>query len=243
MQPTNHNSICRGCEKPLLSENRSIADGCPCNSERGINHGLVPPEVCTCKICDPAQQGCSRAKPTETAFATTEFEARESDSSALQRIAKEAAEVDRKYGELLGIIDEEVKRLEERRQIFCAGTPRERLRRILEDTHQSEVDAIEGCKRFRDDCVNWLRALSIVIAGVGNAATHNEKSARCRMAVETVESAIVALREREFGNHGWRFWREDVFRNDYPTREYVRRIHELEEKIRELSCQNPVPVN
>jgi hypothetical protein len=38
-----------------------VADGCPCNSGRGVNHGLVPADVCTCLVCDPAQTGSSRA--------------------------------------------------------------------------------------------------------------------------------------------------------------------------------------
>lgn len=51
---------CRGCGKPLVKGNARIADGCPCNSARGINHGIVPVNVCTCKDCDPAETGSSR---------------------------------------------------------------------------------------------------------------------------------------------------------------------------------------
>jgi len=52
---------CRGCGRLLLPENRdSIADGCPCNSVRGVNHGLVPVRTCTCPTCDPAQTGSVR---------------------------------------------------------------------------------------------------------------------------------------------------------------------------------------
>ncbi len=53
---------CRGCGEGLLPENRRIADGCPCNSRRGINHGLVAKNTCTCVECDPAQTGSSRVK-------------------------------------------------------------------------------------------------------------------------------------------------------------------------------------
>lgn len=52
--------VCLGCGKPLIKDNWIIADGCPCNSPRGINHGLVPTEVCTCPICDPASTGSTR---------------------------------------------------------------------------------------------------------------------------------------------------------------------------------------
>jgi hypothetical protein len=50
---------CRGCGKPIVF-NDTLADACPCNSPRGINHGLVPTSVCTCVECDPAQTGSAR---------------------------------------------------------------------------------------------------------------------------------------------------------------------------------------
>jgi hypothetical protein len=51
---------CRACGKELLPENIRIADGCPCNSARGVNHGLVAANTCTCVICDPEQSGSTR---------------------------------------------------------------------------------------------------------------------------------------------------------------------------------------
>lgn len=56
----NWDSRCRGCGQPLLPENVRIADGCPCNSERGVNHGLVAVSTCTCGDCDPEQTGSTR---------------------------------------------------------------------------------------------------------------------------------------------------------------------------------------
>lgn len=55
-----HRDACRGCGKPLLPHNSVAADGCPCNSPRGVNHGLVPKNTCTCVECDPAQTGSAR---------------------------------------------------------------------------------------------------------------------------------------------------------------------------------------
>lgn len=58
--------LCRGCGVPIrFTEdgylvNDRVADGCSCNSPRGINHGLVPAYVCTCSFCDPAQTGSVR---------------------------------------------------------------------------------------------------------------------------------------------------------------------------------------
>lgn len=57
---SNPPDVCRGCGAMLLPENRRIADGCPCNNPRGINHGLVPKNTCTCVECDPAQTGSTR---------------------------------------------------------------------------------------------------------------------------------------------------------------------------------------
>ena len=51
---------CRGCGRWLNPCADTIADGCPCNSPRGINHGIVPEHACTCPVCDPAQTGSAR---------------------------------------------------------------------------------------------------------------------------------------------------------------------------------------
>lgn len=51
---------CRHCGQDLLPENAMMADGCPCNSGRGINHGIVDVLTCTCKVCDPEETGGSR---------------------------------------------------------------------------------------------------------------------------------------------------------------------------------------
>ncbi len=53
---------CRHCGQNLLPENAQMADGCPCNSGRGINHGLVDVLTCTCNVCDPAGTGGSRLR-------------------------------------------------------------------------------------------------------------------------------------------------------------------------------------
>jgi len=55
--------LCRACGQPIQPEDRGLADGCPCNSPRGVNHGLVPTHVCTCPECDPAGTGAVRQKP------------------------------------------------------------------------------------------------------------------------------------------------------------------------------------
>lgn len=68
---------CRACGKPLDPSLTRVADGCPCNSPRGINHGLVPANVCTCVLCDPAQTGAARGNDS----AEEEAKAREFDGA------------------------------------------------------------------------------------------------------------------------------------------------------------------
>lgn len=57
------NTLCNGCREPLYLVNYRIADGCSCNSPRGINHGRVPVNTCTCDECDPDQTGSTRYSP------------------------------------------------------------------------------------------------------------------------------------------------------------------------------------
>ena len=61
--PYSNPDACRGCGGALLPEHRRAADGCPCNAPRGVNHGLVPKNTCTCEECDPAQTGSTRIPP------------------------------------------------------------------------------------------------------------------------------------------------------------------------------------
>lgn len=56
---------CRGCGEALNPANSSMADGCPCNSARGVNHGIVSVPTCTCIECDPDQTGSSRQRKSE----------------------------------------------------------------------------------------------------------------------------------------------------------------------------------
>ncbi len=68
-------AICQGCGRELDQWLQWIADGCDCNSPRGINHGLVPVDVCTCVGCDPEQTGASRANITSMRRRIDELEA------------------------------------------------------------------------------------------------------------------------------------------------------------------------
>ncbi len=45
---------CNGCGTPLLLQNMYVDDGCPCNTQRGINFAPMP-----CRLCG----GASCVKP------------------------------------------------------------------------------------------------------------------------------------------------------------------------------------
>ncbi len=54
---------CRGCKELLDPANfDTVADGCQCNSPRGINHGIVPEHTCVCEVCDAEGTGVVRPK-------------------------------------------------------------------------------------------------------------------------------------------------------------------------------------
>lgn len=71
--------VCRGCNQPLKAENAWMSDGCPCNNPRGINHGLVPKEVCTCEECAKPDHIVDANKMIEPA---TDFDFDEAASKA-----------------------------------------------------------------------------------------------------------------------------------------------------------------
>jgi hypothetical protein len=85
---------CRGCGKPLSMKNWNVADGCPCNSTRGVNHGLVPMLTCTCKECDPDQTGGTRDAKTMLA----KNEELEALLESEKKLAKNRLELATTYG-------------------------------------------------------------------------------------------------------------------------------------------------
>jgi hypothetical protein len=101
------------------------------------------------------------------------------------------------------------------------------------------VSALRDTKQFRDDMLTYFRALVIVLDMTGNAATHAEKNARLRGAVELLEQMAERLRlEIVFSHFHWR----DAFASDWPTRRLLERVHELERELSELrSSQANVP--
>lgn len=107
-----------------------------------------------------------------------------------------------------------------------------RIQEVVNHYTRTAAMALSREKAFRDDMLTWLRAMSINVDMVGNAGTHQEKAARLRGLSEVIESVIHKIQnwKVEFG-YKW-YDRDDIFKSDYPVREFVQRIHELERELK-----------
>lgn len=110
------------------------------------------------------------------------------------------------------------------------------IRSVIGHYHDLATGQLRRTKEFRDDVMIHLRALALVVEMAGSAATHAEKNARLRGVGELIGGAIEKLRRERFeiSSVGWPMF-EDVFRSDYPTRELLQRIRELEAENARLS--------
>lgn len=112
-----------------------------------------------------------------------------------------------------------------------------RLHRLISHYNMTAANALATTKSFRDDMLTWLRAMSLVGEMAGNAGTHAEKNARLRGMVELIESAIQKIQNQRM-EFNYRWWNhEDIFKSDYPVRQFVDRIHELERENESLKQQ------
>lgn len=116
---------------------------------------------------------------------------------------------------------------------FC-GPLASRLACVLRHYRDLATNHLAGAAAFRDDVLAYLRALVLVTESAANGATHREKDARLRGLVEMLESAIEKLRKEKFDFAYARWTMPDLWRSDYPVREYVRRIHDLEDELKRL---------
>lgn len=114
----------------------------------------------------------------------------------------------------------------------------QRLESMLRFYQDRAVNQMRGSQSLRDDVLVYMRALSMIVAQAADAATHGEKNARLRGVIAMCETAIQQLRKEEFSFNSNFYWREDIFRSDYPVRHYLDRIHELEQKVEELQKAN-----
>lgn len=114
------------------------------------------------------------------------------------------------------------------------GTPAQKVKAILREYEDKAVKAYSDVKHVRDDMLTFFRALALVLNMTGEAATHAEKNARLRGAIELLETAIEKLRHQNleslFDIYRW----PDLFRSEWPTRRLMERIHDLERQVKEL---------
>jgi chromosome segregation ATPase len=111
--------------------------------------------------------------------------------------------------------------------------------KIIEHYECQRLGLLAKLKNFKDDVIVYLRALAMVANSVSNADTHAEKNARLRGMLSQLESAIKAVKEEQndFLNEYW--GTPDLFRSDYPIREYVQKIRNLESKLQSLKLKHP----
>lgn len=130
-------------------------------------------------------------------------------------------------------IDDIVTHYEQENHVGYAGDLDWRVNQMIRHYQDIATNQLAGVKAVRDDMLIWLRAMAMIVEMVANAATHAEKNARLRGVIEMIETSVQRLREQEIGFQ-WSTWRmPDLFRSDYPVVQYIRRIHELEEQLKE----------
>lgn len=123
------------------------------------------------------------------------------------------------------------------------GAYHDQVKGTIEHFKDSAIQALAGAKATRDDMLTYFRAIVIVIESALAAATHKEKDARLRGAIDVLERALHKLHQMQF-NFSYRIWdKPDVFRSDFPTRDLMERIHTLEQRLAELKPTDPLIAN
>ncbi len=117
------------------------------------------------------------------------------------------------------------------------GTPAQIVKSILREYEDKTTKAYSDVKHFRDDVLTYFRAMALILTMTGEAATHAEKNARLRGAIELIESTVEKLRHQNleslFDIYRW----PDLFRSDWPTRRLMEKIHDLERQVKDIQPQ------
>ncbi len=122
------------------------------------------------------------------------------------------------------------------------GSLADQVREAFQWHHRKTEQVIGGAKAFNQDLIVYFRAIALVAGMVGNAGTHREKNARLRGLIEQIESAVQKLRDNDMRFDRDYYWAApDVWRSDYPVREYIQRNQELERQIAELKGEQQKP--
>lgn len=151
------------------------------------------------------------------------------------------AELSRGYGwwrSMKAVIEEQENKLHHHYGSFGAA---DRLRYIFRNLERKAEQSQFAYHHLKEDMLVWARAVGLAANMAANGGTHREINARMRGLIEMIESAVTAIRDaKEDERHGFYGAHvPDVFRSDYPVREHLRRIHELERELeRERKLRN-----
>lgn len=163
-------------------------------------------------------------------------------------LQKEHAELERKYERANKTLEEVMKVCQEhceKQSIHHSyNSIPDRVATVIREYEDIAGEALRASKGFRDRMATYFQSFGMVLAMVASASTHREKDARIRGCIELVETAIRKLEEERFDLSLCdrpRFDFAYLMRCDFPTRQFVERIHELEEQVKAL--QNPEPNN
>lgn len=118
------------------------------------------------------------------------------------------------------------------------GTLADQMRDCLNWYKRRQEQIIAGAKRLNDDMIVYLRALVLCAEMAGNGSTHSEKAARQRGLVSQIETTIQKLRDTSFKfDFDYYYSAPDVWRSDYPVRNYIERNNELQRELDETKAQ------
>jgi hypothetical protein len=128
-----------------------------------------------------------------------------------------------------------VERYEKKIRTSYAGSLHRRIEHLLDQFERKTGRALNGAMNFRDKSLLHLRALAMCLEMTGNAATHGEKNARLRGALEIIEATIEKLEREEFKIDDFFTWHGTengfIFRSSYPVRELLDKIQQLETEL------------
>lgn len=144
----------------------------------------------------------------------------------------------REYGQMR-VVRETIEQVEKEVCVRGDGSPAERIRQAVRNAIWKRERAEEAYRHLGQDMLVWVRAVGLAANMVSNGGTHREKDARMRGMIEMIESAVQAIRNAmEDGKDYFGYRVPDVFRSDYPVREYKQKIFELERELERVKGKN-----
>lgn len=112
----------------------------------------------------------------------------------------------------------------------------DRVTRIVDFYTRMAARSVEKATEMKVALIAWLRGASINAQAVSFAATHREKDARLRGLIEVIEHAIGELNKSDIVTSATQ-WDGNVdswARSDFPTRQLVREIQDLQAEVNRL---------